>query len=264
MTRRKADKIGRSKGTLAKFVGLEIFLLDSPAFDSLGLCARQAYVEIARLYNGRNNGSLALSARGLAQRLHVSKATAGRALSDLEARGFIECVKAAGFNLKSGARRAAEWRMTRYRCDVTGSPPTNAFMRWRASQKHFTVSPQAHSGLTTGPLRNNVAEKGTAVGTTRDRNGVLGGQSGLTTGPHLDICHVPTRSLHAQQGAANQKASAPASVNSPNQLDTFTTIHGAALRSLAELSDLLPADLQSWKQENIAPSQQSKFAHAAE
>jgi hypothetical protein len=51
------------------FVQLHWYLLDSAAWKSLSTAARAAYIELARLYNGTNNGTLALSLRVLAQRL---------------------------------------------------------------------------------------------------------------------------------------------------------------------------------------------------
>lgn len=36
-----------------------------------------------------------------------------------------------GFNLKSGKRRATEWRLTRFTCDATGKLASKTFMNWR-------------------------------------------------------------------------------------------------------------------------------------
>ncbi len=126
-------------------------MLASPAWKSLSPPARCAYIEICNLYNGSNNGRIALSARTLADLLSVSRATAGRALLELENRGFIQVVREGGFNIKSGARRSTEWRLTIQRCDVTGENATKAFMRWQSGKIHFTASPQSHNDLTTEP-----------------------------------------------------------------------------------------------------------------
>ena len=70
---KKIDKTGRSKTRKHDtFVALELFILHSEAWGSLSLAARQAYIEIAALYDQTNNGNLALSARQLAERLSPS------------------------------------------------------------------------------------------------------------------------------------------------------------------------------------------------
>jgi len=118
---------GRSKRSLARFVGLEHYMLDSAAWCSLGAVERASYFEIARLYNGSNNGQLAMSGRRLADLLHVNKSTGTRALSALVEKGFLEVVTPSSFSLKT--KRATEYRLTAHRCDVTGSLPSKAFMR---------------------------------------------------------------------------------------------------------------------------------------
>ena len=119
---------GRSKAG-PPFVRLPWFLLESPAWRSTNPAARAVYLEVARLYNGRNNGLLALSVRDAADRCRINKDTAGRALEALRTIGFIECVTPGGFSRKM--RHASEWRLTVETCDRTGALPSKAFMRWR-------------------------------------------------------------------------------------------------------------------------------------
>ena len=149
---RKHNSTGRSKRQLSPFVALERYMLNSMAWRSLTLAARSAYIELSNLYDGGNNGTIALSARTLAERLPISRVTATRALAELADRGFIEAVRHGGFNIKSGVRRSTEWRLTAHRCDVTGDKPARTFMRWQDGKIHFAASPQSHSGFTTGPL----------------------------------------------------------------------------------------------------------------
>ena len=148
---RKHDATGRSRRQLSPFVALERYLLNSPAWKSLSLPARCAFIELGYLFDGSNNGRIALSARTLAERLSISRATATRALANLAGRGFIEAVRAGGFNIKSGVRRSTEWRLTSYRCDVTGAAPARVFMRWQDGKIHFTASPESHTGFTREP-----------------------------------------------------------------------------------------------------------------
>ena len=145
----KHDKTGRSKRTLSPFIALERYIKASPAWRSLSLPARCTYLEYLDLYDGGNNGSLPMSANSLAAKLPIGRATANRAILELESRGFIEAVKRGGFNVKHGGRRATEWRLTRYQCNVTGQLGLKPFMRWQGGKFHLTVSPQSNSGLTT-------------------------------------------------------------------------------------------------------------------
>jgi hypothetical protein len=145
----RTDRKGRTRSQYGRFVALPHYLLNSNAWRSLSPVERCAYLEILGRYNGRNNGRLAMSGRVLARELRIARATATRALGALRERGFLEVVRSSSFACK--IKRAAEYRATYFRCDVTGSPPSKAFMRWTSSQKHFTASPESHNGFTRGP-----------------------------------------------------------------------------------------------------------------
>ena len=145
----KHDATGRSRSKLTPFIALERYIMASPAFRSLSLPARAAYLEMLNLYSGSNNGRIAMSANLLCGKLNAGRATAGRALMELEAKGFLVSIRKGGFNMKSGVRRASEWRLTNYRCDLTGERPAKTFMRWQADKIHFAVSSESKSGLTT-------------------------------------------------------------------------------------------------------------------
>ena len=162
----KHNQTGRSRRKLSSFVALERYMLDSPAWRSLLPAVRCTYIEVAKLYDGGNNGRIALSARTVSERLLISRATAARALSELVDKGFLEAVRAGGFNVKSGQRRSTEWRMTSYRCDVTGALPTKAFMRWQAGKFHLTASPESHTGLTREPLEATTKQSCRLVATS--------------------------------------------------------------------------------------------------
>src|SRR5262245_9105779 len=79
------------------FVQLFKYMLRSPAWLSLSVTARAAYVQLALRYDGVNNGMIALSVRVLAEELGCTKNTASRALIELEDAGFIETVKIGRF-----------------------------------------------------------------------------------------------------------------------------------------------------------------------
>ncbi len=128
----KHDRKGRSKGTLSRFVGLEHYILDSPAWLSLSPVQRCAYIEVVRLYNGMNNGRLAVSGRRLASRLGIHKSTGCRALEVLVEMGFLEITVPGGFSCK--VKRATEYRLTAHKCDVTGTLSSKRFMQWGSTK----------------------------------------------------------------------------------------------------------------------------------
>jgi hypothetical protein len=134
---RRHNRTGRSSGD-ARHVRLHHWLLNSPAYLSLSPAARAVHVEIVRLYNGANNGRLALSVRTAAARCRIARNTAARALAELQDRGFVECVTPGAFSLKT--RHAAEWRLTHHKCDASGQLPSSSFMRWKPPEKQNTVS----------------------------------------------------------------------------------------------------------------------------
>jgi hypothetical protein len=120
----------------AAHVRLYRWFLDSPAYLSLSCPARAVLIEIARVYDGMNNGRLGLSVRTLARRCRLAPATVCRALDELKKRGFIECVTKGAFSRK--VRHASEWRLTWRPCDVTGAPAAKTFMSW-GREKQNTV-----------------------------------------------------------------------------------------------------------------------------
>lgn len=133
---RKHNAKGRNRYDSAH-VRLYTYMLDSPAFLSLSCAARAVLIEIARRYNGTNNGMIGASVRTLSSRCRIAPGTASRALGELQERGFIECVKQGAFSLK--LRHASEWRLLWQTCDVTGQLATKPFMSW-GREKQNTVS----------------------------------------------------------------------------------------------------------------------------
>jgi hypothetical protein len=139
------------------FVQVYLYILKSPAWLALSCNARAAYLQLASRYNGTNNGYLALSARILAQEMNCSPQTASRALIELEDAGFIETTFLASFTLRKD-RKASEYRLTVYRCDRTGEPPSKKFMRWHSSKFAKSVSTD---GTGVHAIRTNGSTYGT-------------------------------------------------------------------------------------------------------
>jgi hypothetical protein len=120
----------KDKGKRERYVSLRYWLLNSPAWRSLTGNARALYVEIARRYNGSNNGRISYSTREAGQSLHISPCTAGRLLRILQDRGFIVCTKRGAFSLKT-TKEASEWLLTEHDCDHPPAHATKDFMRWQ-------------------------------------------------------------------------------------------------------------------------------------
>lgn len=120
---------GRTKSK-GQFVRLHHDLICSTAWEGLSAQARVVLIQIAKRFNGRNNGTLAASVRDLAHECRISKNTATKAIGELIGAGFIELVKQGAFSLKM--RHAAEYRLTWERCDKTGQVGSRAWKRHNA------------------------------------------------------------------------------------------------------------------------------------
>jgi hypothetical protein len=144
----------KGRSTTERFVALPHWMLRSPAWRSLAPVARCVFVELAAIYNGGNNGFLALSARDAAERTGCSKNTASLALKELRAKGFIELAQRGHFDRKSP--HAAEYRLTLYECNKTGQRGSKAFM---------SLCPGVPSKSVGGPTRGTAGPiSGTAQG----------------------------------------------------------------------------------------------------
>jgi hypothetical protein len=125
-----------------RFVRLTHGMMQSQAWRSLDGNARAIYVELAMLYRGNNNGRIGLSVRQAAEAIHVSKDTAARAMSRLQDRGFIVAVTKGRFVRK---RHATRWRLTEFKCDLTGQPASRDFEIWTTAD----ILPLRHGGEST-------------------------------------------------------------------------------------------------------------------
>lgn len=146
----KIDKTGRSVES-QKHVRLYERMLASPAYRSLSLAGRAALLEFNRIYNGANNGEIAMSVRRLASLLGVANNTANKAIWELEEKGFVRLVQPASFAWKK--RRASTYVLTQH--PFRDEPATKDFMRWRPGKgfpskgKNSSVSNSETHGLNT-------------------------------------------------------------------------------------------------------------------
>ena len=124
------------RNSRSRFVQLHHRLLNSHAWHMLTPLQRAAYIEIAQLYDGKNNGRIAVSARRLAGLIPCSKNA--DLLRTLEDAGFIDTIKVGKYTKKEEERLASEYRLTDFKCDVTHEAPSRRYNpqhRWDASMQ---------------------------------------------------------------------------------------------------------------------------------
>jgi hypothetical protein len=121
----------RRRGDGPTFIQMFHWVVDMPVWHSLSPRAVVAYLELARRYNGTNNGSLHLSARELAEAWGWSKDAAACAIRELLEKGFVEVTRASGFNVKDRKRQATEYRLTTFFCNRTQQSASKTFTKWR-------------------------------------------------------------------------------------------------------------------------------------
>jgi hypothetical protein len=141
----------------ARHVRLYMSLLESQAWNALTDTEARIYIEFCKVYNGANNGRIGMSTRDLQRLRKVSAGTATRALAKLQEVGLIRLVKAGIFTRSAETRRAAEWRLTDYKCNVTGAPPTREWRRWKPSDRSTREAVPLHPESTTAPPRKHAA-----------------------------------------------------------------------------------------------------------
>ena len=118
-------------GGAKHWVMLEHYLLATPAWRALSSNARSLYVDLKRLYNGKNNGELTMSSREAGELLNATHHTGARTLAELEEHGFIAITAKSNFTRK--VKLATQYRLTEKRDDRPGleGPPTKEFLKWR-------------------------------------------------------------------------------------------------------------------------------------
>ena len=183
MPRRHNNK-GRS--TIERFVSVPHFLLRSPAWHDLSPIATKILLHVMSLYNGSNNGRLAVSSRVAAKVGHCSKDTAATALRELVAKGFLEVAKPGGFSRKTP--HATEYRVTVYGCDRTNSRASRAFMAWMPPQKNRTRSDGRDSR---SDQKDSSGLRAIKLPITVLPTGPLGLKTALQRSDHRDTCNLP-------------------------------------------------------------------------
>ncbi|WP_205908977.1 hypothetical protein [Metarhizobium album] len=149
----------RKRKGRAKFIMIDGYVKRSAAWKALSPIERSAYLEVKWRYDGMNNGRIGLGCRELADEINMGRTTASKALDELQAKGFIVKAKPSAFHIKN--RAVTEWRLTEYRCDVTGDLPSKDFTRWADEKKQQSAPADTQSvPADTYPLRTEENRSG--------------------------------------------------------------------------------------------------------
>ena len=95
MSKRYANQGSKGKTNRIKggFVLFRYDVIDSPAFADLSGNAVRVFVALKRAFNGKNNGEIIMSCRMLNDKIGMSRATASRALKELQTHGFVRITR---------------------------------------------------------------------------------------------------------------------------------------------------------------------------
>jgi hypothetical protein len=148
----------RNKEPQDRYIQLHHYMLKTDAWKALSAAAVSVYIRVASRYNGANNGKLAFSVRDAASECNIAVGTATKVFKELTDLGFIEETRHGGLSKKT--RIASEWRLTAYKCDLTGALKTCAFMQRGDAARAYRSN---YSRLSVYQTRSaSVSKEGTA------------------------------------------------------------------------------------------------------
>ena len=133
-----------------QYTNLPYATLKSKAWRSLSGAAVKVFLELHTRFNGGNNGKIRLSLNEAAEHLGIGKATAKRALDELQEKGFIVLTEAGNWY----HRKTHEWRLTTKPTEgVAGkTPPTNDWKSWSEKTKRGSETDPSASAVV--PFQN--------------------------------------------------------------------------------------------------------------
>jgi len=129
-----------------RWLTLQHWFLNSPAWQSLPGDVRALYIEIAKRYNGSNNGRIPYSVREARAALNVSQGHAKYLFDMLQDRGFVVPTKRGYFTVKT-EHDATEWQLTEYASDHPPAFATKDFMRWTGSPESVAEFRKRFTGM---------------------------------------------------------------------------------------------------------------------
>jgi hypothetical protein len=166
--RYRVNAKGRSD-MIEQYIKLPYPTIRSPAWRSLSGQAVKVWCELRCRFNGGNNGKISLSLDEAARILGIGKATAQRALRELEAKGFIVTKRKGQWY----GRLATLWRLTDKDCD--GHPPTFDWKQWRPGQNLEIGSNMVPKTTATDPAQNRSPKIGIDLEPVRPHLGTFMG-----------------------------------------------------------------------------------------
>lgn len=154
----------RHKRGGGRHVQLTEWLQASEAWATMKPAPRALYIELKRLFNGSNNGSLFLSHRDAATQLNIGRDTVANYFEELMERGFLVQTRRHCLG-SSGVGQAAHYALTEL--PLNGSPASKEFMQWKKQKpRRKTLHPMAGKSNTpcrkTQSLNNQMSENPTA------------------------------------------------------------------------------------------------------
>jgi hypothetical protein len=184
------------RGSIPRFVWLRFWLIDTPAWRSLSCNARVLYVQLARKYNGRNNGRISYSVREASQELNIGKTAAVGAFQALQDRGFIVCTKKGAFSWKTVCE-ASDWRLTEYDNHFPPEHASKEFMRWQPPEPDSNEAPKSRTRVLKRDRTGPETRPHRFSGETMSAKKGLHGFSNETTNTEIDRFIGPeTRHLY--------------------------------------------------------------------
>jgi len=138
----------KKKKNGSRFVALPYFMMHHPTFRQLSPNAVRLFIELKMIFNGSNNGHIALSCRDAGERCGFTRNTAGKAFKELEYYGFIILRRVGHF----GNRHASEYILT---CEAwNNQPATNNWKTSRPKMPKDWLNKKTHVtlGVTVSPI----------------------------------------------------------------------------------------------------------------
>ena len=127
----------------ARHVRLYYTLLDSPAYEALNSKERDAYSFVfCRSYTGYNNGKIVVSNADVMNGVKCSTGTAVSICKALQHVGLIEVVVPGVKTGRGQTRRATEWRLTDFACNVTKTKATRKWRQWQPGMSFLPPKPE--------------------------------------------------------------------------------------------------------------------------
>jgi hypothetical protein len=169
----KQKKMRRGPKSKRRFIQIFSNIKRSAAYHGASLGARCALIELLDKYTGCNNGMLSMGVRELADRLNCSQRGACNFLHELDDAGLAHPTKVGAWR----GKQATQWRLTFYRCDLTGElPVTHWEPRPECTHETTKVHPRNHRDGLSAPAKPQTP-----------KNSINGSALSASTKPYLDI-----------------------------------------------------------------------------